>query len=167
MNLLFPPSSVGGVTKHAGYSSKQTLIDVLAHWLCHKQFTSRFSKQTPRSPESVGINTLYTVPCCCAYSGKARGMFYRKQTTTFIFKVLPYKTMFAPSIWSSESDKIYNIGKFWSLHNFFTLPARHRVPILDCVCFPKVRTGLPARSSWKFCQNCPQKPTTFEHTSKE
>ena len=98
---------------------------------------------------------------------RARGMFYRKQTTTFIFKVVPCKTMFAPSIWSRENDKIYNIGKFWSLHDFFTLPARHRGLILDFVCFPKVRTGLPARSSWKFCQNCPQKSTTFEHTIKE
>ena len=43
---------------------------------------------------------------------RARGMFYRKQTTTFIFKVVPCKTVFAPSIWSRENDKIYNIGKF-------------------------------------------------------
>lgn len=43
---------------------------------------------------------------------RARGMFYLKQTTTFIFKVVPCKTMFAPSIWSSENEKIYNIGKF-------------------------------------------------------
>ena len=42
---------------------------------------------------------------------RARGMFYRKQTTTFICKVVPCKTMFAPSIWSRENLQHWKVLK--------------------------------------------------------